>query len=236
MIEREITQRSPDAALALIREMTSVPDELKRRVDALAAEIAAQRALDEQARREAREQDSSGSSRVRVAGMLAALGAGIFMSVDSTRSEMRSGRPISMREALTIDGVSVVLLLAGMLVARKKLFANRISRQLTWLAVMAVGLGTASDALVAIEHGNSRTAGLHALMVYGTTVGVGALLLLPGLWLASAMLFAGALLAAWKPILTSGIVTLATFGTLLSVVHQILKHGRRNSQTSTPNA
>jgi hypothetical protein len=232
LVEREIAQRSPDAAGALLREMATVPPALRARVEALAAEIAAQRARDERERREAREQDSSVSAKARTAAMVVALGAGIFMSIDSTRSEMRSGHPIPMRDALTIDGVIMLALAAGMLFGRRKLFANRISRQLTWLAALAVSLGSLSDVLVAVAHGDSRTAGLHALFVYGATVAVGALTVLPGLWVASVALFAGAGICAWKPVLTSGIVTFATFCSLVLIVQQILKHARRGPMTT----
>jgi hypothetical protein len=208
--------------------MTKVPDELKKTVDRLAAEIAAQRERAERERREAREQDSSVSARVRTFAMIATVGAGIFMSVDSTRSEMRSGRPIPMSEALKIDLVMVGILAVAMVLARKKLFANRISRQLSWLAALVVGLGTVSDAYVAIARGDSRTAGLHALMVYGTTLAVGALTILPGLWFGAVALFIGAGICAWRPVLTSGVVTFATLCSLLLIVQQVLKHGRRN--------
>ncbi len=227
MVEREITQRNPDAASALLKEMMAVPQALRERVETLAREIAEQRARDEQARREAKELDSSVSARARLVVMIATLSASIYLGIDSTRAEIRSGHPIAMGEVLTIDAYIMAAMLIGLVLARKSLFANRISRQMTWLGLSALTMSFVSDATVWIEHGSSRTAGMHALMVLSSTIGIGALLLLPGLWIASGMLLACAFISAVYPLLTSLMVTVATAATMLVVIHQTLKHGRR---------
>ena len=230
MIEREVLQRNPDAASALLREMSAPAAALRAKVETLAAEIAAQKARDEQARRDAKEMDSSVSARARVAVMALALGVSVYLAADSTRTEMRTGRPISMTDVLSIDAVIFVAMLLGIALARRSLFANRISRQMTWLGLTAVTSSFVSDLLVYVDHGTSRTAGMHTLLVLGACIGVGSILLLPGLWIASVVLFAGAVVSALWPATTSFIVTLATAGTLMVVIHQILKHAKRPSR------
>ncbi|MEI8255398.1 MAG: serine/threonine-protein kinase [Deltaproteobacteria bacterium] len=227
MVEREIAQRNPDAASALLEEMVAVRPALRERVESLGRDIAEQRARDERARREAMEQDSSVSSRPRIAVMLATLSASIYLGIDSTRAEIRMGHPIEMREVITIDAIILAAMLLGMVLARKSLFANRISRQMTWLGFTALGMSFLSDGTVWLEHGTSRAAGMHTLMVLSATIGVGALLLLPGLWVASGALLVCAFVAALYPLLTSLMVTVATAATLLVVIHQTLKHGKR---------
>jgi hypothetical protein len=213
--------------------MHAPADSLRARAEELAAQIAAQRARDEQARREAKEMDSSVSARARVVSMAIALGVALYMGFDSTRTEIRQGYPISMKDVLEIDGVIFVVMLLALVLARKSLFVNRISRQMTWLGLMALTLSFASDLLVFVDHGTSRTAGMHTLLVLGTSVGIGALLLIPGLWLASAVLLGGAVVSAAWPVTTSFNVTIATAGTLVVVVHQILKHAKTRA-TPTP--
>ena len=227
MVDREIAQRNPDAALALLKEMASPPASLRERADALATEIAVQRERDQLAQREAKEMDSSVSSRARIAVMAASLGVSIYLAVDSMRSEIRMGHPIPMSDVLSIDGVMLAAMLIGIVLARKSLFANRISRQMTWLGLGAMGMSFASDALVWIDHGTSRTAGMHALLILSASIGIGALLLLPGLWIAAAVLLASAVLSAIFPVLTSAMVTIATAGTLIVVIHQTLKHAKK---------
>lgn len=234
MVERELSQRNPDAARALLGEMEASPPELQARVESLAREIVEQRERDERARTEAREQDSSVSSRARIAVMFATLSASIYMGIDSTRAEMRTGHPIEMREVITIDAIIMAAMLVGMFLARKSMFANRISRQMTWLGVTALAMSFLSDGTVWIEHGTSRAAGLHALMVLSATIGIGALLLLPGLWFASGLLLVCAFVAALYPLLTSLMVTVATAATLLVVIHQTLKHGRKPRTHARP--
>jgi hypothetical protein len=121
----------------------------------------------------------------------------------------------------------MVVLVACVFFARKTLFANRISRRLTWLSTFAIGLSFVSDGLTWLNRGNSRAAGLHAMMLLAACMSMGAVVLLPSLWWAAAILLAAAVTSAAFPVLTAAAVPLATMLTLIIVVAITLRHARR---------
>lgn len=227
MIERELAARNTSAARLLLKELGREPPEMLSRIAQLDVEISAEKTRDARARRDALEMDSSVSVRQRVVVMFLVLAASIYVTVNGVQQEMRTGLQASMREVLGFDAVFVAALAAGVLIGRKTLFRNRVSRRMTWLAVVSLGLTVASDALTWVRGGDSRAAGMYSMLVLGACLSIGSLLLLPGLWPAAVLPLAAAAISGCFPRATVFAVTLAQAVSLLLVLHQILEHAQR---------
>ncbi|MFO0685511.1 MAG: serine/threonine-protein kinase [Sandaracinus sp.] len=170
MIERELAHRSPEAAEALATELAKRDEALGARIEALRAEVAEARALEERARRDEAERDPRRTARQRawIAGAMIVLT--VVLVAMGLRSEAAHAGSRSMDEVMTYDAVlngAVVLLL----VVFRKLFLNRIGRQVGRVLMMVVVGQAVSDAIFWWREADPREAGASALLVTASVLG-----------------------------------------------------------------
>ncbi len=157
------------------------------------------------------------------------LAAAVYVAIAGLLGELRGGAPVSMREVLGFDVILAGALGLGVLVGRKRLFRNRISQRMTWRTILSLALPVVSDVLTWAHGGDSRTAGMYAMLVLAACMSIGSLLLLPGLWLAATLPLVAAIVSAAFPPATVVAVTIAETAVLLVVMRHVLEHGLQSS-------
>jgi serine/threonine-protein kinase len=218
LVERELALRSPEGARALLGELLEARPALRDGLERLEAELASEKAHATQGRREAREMDKSVSARTRalvfVVGLITSLISG-FVALPQGED---LGRVFSMRYVVTQDLIMLVVVAAALLLGRRRLFGNRVSRHLSVTMVIMLLSGTAADLVswrfdgdLHLAIAQKFLAGTGALAVGGITVDRN--LLLP----AGILLSAVALMAAW-PAGLAGIASAASLLGLLALI------------------
>lgn len=202
MLEAELFRRSPDAAAAIASELAVRDPELDQRIETLRTELAQSRALEDHARSEARELDPQRTARQRVwiVGVLI-LVTTVLVALGWT-SEQASGGERVMSEVLTYDLVliSFVTLLIGAL--RKRLFVNRLGRQITMALAFVVIAPGISDVFVWLRGGHPSEAGAASMLSMACVLGgAGIGIDYQFLWSAAAFL-GGSVVCAFWPSLT----------------------------------
>jgi len=204
-VELELEQGHLQTAEALLAEIPEVPEELERRMRRARREYARARAEDDRLRAMAHDMDARVSQRERAKGLAALSGAALAVSAFAL-SQPNPAR-IKPEGLLTFAVVLFVIILAGVIVLRKRLLTNAFNRRGIGITLLA------SAAIVA-----SRAVGMWMKMpaplifaqdlflLAGITASV-AVVMLPWLWPLSGMFFASALLCldspGWSPVVFS---------------------------------
>ena len=202
MIEAELFRRSPDAAAAISSELTTRDADLDLRIETLRTELAQSRALEDHARSEARELDPARTARQRVwiVGVLI-LVTMVLVALGWT-SEQASGGERVMREVLTYDAVLIGFVTLLIALFRKRLFVNRLGRQITMALAFVVLAPGISDVFVWLRGGHPSEAGAASMLSMACVLGgAGIGIDSQFLWSAAAFL-GGSIVCAFWPSLT----------------------------------
>jgi serine/threonine-protein kinase len=143
MIERELELGHPEAVRALLQELPQSNPAMNEALQRLDAKVASERAETENARKNAREMDRSLSAGARAA----LAGLGLLLLVGTSLIQQRpagiDGLPSNL-QLLETDLMMLFAFGAAVVVGRKRLLGNRISRQLSF----TLGLLLAGGAFV----------------------------------------------------------------------------------------
>lgn len=198
MIEAELHRRSPDAAEALLGELNEADARLAERIAALRAEVAQGRALEAHARAEARELDPRRTARQRVwiVGFLIVLTVVLVCFGWSSEVSHRGTR--SMREVLTYDAVLVGFVALLIALLRKRMFVNRLGRQISAALSFVVIAPAISDVYVWLRGGHPSEAGAASMLSMACVLGGAGIGIDPQfLWSAAAFLGGSCVCALW---------------------------------------
>lgn len=173
-IEAELFRRSPDAAEALLGELSAADSVLTARIARLRAELTEARRLEEQARTDARERDPRRTARQRAWIMAGLIVLTVGLVARGWRSEIAHGGARSMDEVLVYDGVLALVTAALIGVFRRPLLANRVGRQTAWVMLALVIAEAISDGIFWVRAGDPRDAGAFSLLAMaGVLTGAG---------------------------------------------------------------
>ncbi len=202
MIEAELFRRSPEAAAAHASELATRDAALEQRIEALRAELAQGRALEDHARSEARELDPQRTARQRVWIVGVLILVTIVLVALGWTSEQASGGERVMSEVLTYDAVLISFVALLILTLRKRLFVNRLGRQITMALTFVVLAPGISDVFVWLRGGQPSEAGAASMLsmacvLAGAGIGVDYQFLL-----SAAAFLGGAIVCAIWPSLT----------------------------------
>lgn len=202
MIEAELFRRSPEAAAAHAAELSTRDVALEQRIETLRAELAQGRALEDHARSEARELDPQRTARQRVWIVGVLILVTIVLVALGWTSEQASGGERVMSEVLTYDAVLISFVALLILTLRKRLFVNRLGRQITMALTFVVLAPGISDVFVWLRGGHPSEAGAASMLsmacvLAGAGIGVDYQFLL-----SAAAFLGGAIVCAIWPSLT----------------------------------
>ncbi|MBM4363966.1 MAG: protein kinase, partial [Deltaproteobacteria bacterium] len=226
LVERELAQRNPDAARALLGELPAEHPALRARVEALEGELRAAREREAFLARQAREMDAGVSVWPRILGMVALLVVGGGLSTAAVVDELRRGQPMPMEDQVAMDVTMVGLLGALLIVARRRLLTNAFNR-VTWgVWSIALTANLVVDWYLMSQGFGSYTAAPATFVMIGACFAVAAVTFQRFYaWLAAISFTGAAVIVAW-PWLTTGVGTLV----LVLVVGLSVDHARRGGR------
>jgi eukaryotic-like serine/threonine-protein kinase len=211
-VELELAQGHVETGQALLGELSDVPDDLAHKVRAARRKAARERKETERLHAMAADLDANVAGRERTKGLAALSGATLAVAAYALSQPNASHiKPIGM---LSFAGVLFALIITGVLIWRKRFFANAINRRL--VAVMLLcGFSVVANRTIAVflDTPAPRVFVADFLLLAAITA-VAAISLLRGLWLLSLTLFAGSLACVAMP--DSSPIVFALVGILIA--------------------
>jgi serine/threonine-protein kinase len=232
MVEREIEQRNPPAARALLADMAGPDAALAARIERLEEELRAAREREERSAHTEREMDASVAWAPRVLMLSIFLGGVVVATVVTTLKEIRTGMPTPMSDAITADVAQVVAVGLGIASTGRQLLANQYNRRVIGVLIVATVLVTVIDVVAWWHHLDSRTANLIDSIALTACFTVATQGVEAGWWRIVVVWVGSALLAGLVPPLASAAVSMAT---VITVVVGI-QVARRSAARAAPAA
>jgi serine/threonine-protein kinase len=233
MIEGEIARRSPEGAATLARALAPSDPEIERRIAALREEVREARRLEEEARAEQRERDLAPTSRFRVPYIAVVLVLSLLLFVWAVVDESRQAAPLPMTRIVPYDVAMLGVMSAGLWIFRKRALRNRIARQLASLLLLGLATSTFVDQIHASRGETSMQAGPLSIATIGA-VYVGAAIGIGGrLWVAAAVCYVAAAVAALWPATSTAAVGGGILACLITLAYDGLGLGRAKEPPST---
>jgi serine/threonine-protein kinase len=219
MLEAELARRSPEGALAIARAMRRRDPRIDERIEALRAEIAEAKRLEEEGRAEERERALTPTTRYRVPYTFVVLGLSVLLFLWAMVDEAREAEPLPMARIVPYDVVMLGLMSSGLWVLRNRILTNRIARQLASLLLLSLASATFVDQIHASRGETSEQAGPVSIMMIGA-VYLGAAIGIGGrLWVAAGICYVAALVAALWPAASTAAVGGGIIGCLVTLVY-----------------
>jgi serine/threonine-protein kinase len=229
MVEAELARRSPEGALAIACAMRRTDPRIEARIDALRAEIAEAKRLEEEARAEERERALAPTTRYRVPYTVVVLTLSVLLFVWAMVDEARDAEPLPMTRIVPYDVVMLGIMSGGLWLLRGRILTNRIARQLASLLLLSLASSTLVDQIHASRGETSHEAGPVSIMMIGA-VYLGAAIGIGGrLWVAASICYVAALIAALWPAASTAAVGGGIIGCLVTLVYDGL--GARSAGT-----
>jgi serine/threonine-protein kinase len=177
MVERELSQRNPSAARALLAEMRSPNSELLERLRQLEADIAAQRESQNRLADLLHDRDAN----VAVLPRAIAVGVLLLLAVASVLSslvqELRTRTPMPMTDMLTCDFVMCVAMTLILSVWRRVLLSNVYNRHVWLMFFCLVVGGTVIDSVSWLRGLPSSTSSLFNAILFAQIFMMGGVML-----------------------------------------------------------
>jgi serine/threonine-protein kinase len=188
-IERELALESPAAARAHLAQLRTEDAALAARIDALDEKLSRDRAQHAALAAARADADVSRGLRLRTIAMLVAFAPVALVTIVLATTGASGGAELSPSGMLATDATVLVLLVLGMVLGRRVLFANRGNRALTlggvagWLGIagsnaLGIALGRPANEVLAHTHVVIATilavvaAHLHPLYLIGTATSI----------------------------------------------------------------
>jgi serine/threonine-protein kinase len=172
-IERDLAIESPSSARALLAELPAPRPDFEAAIAALEERIARAKASEESLRRERAEADTSTALRARSLLLLAAVLPMLLVAIALPLGLGGGWAEMSVETIAWTNLVGLATFALGVLLGRRRLFATRGNRILTWYGLgglaQVVGVGLGALALDAPPH--AALAAMHAVVAAYTTAG-----------------------------------------------------------------
>jgi hypothetical protein len=187
-IDLELRQEHADSAAALLREMEPPDPALAARIEGVRARHAARAAEQERLKSMARDLDPTEQSNKRTLPLM--VGALVLALIGTAvRTTSSQGRP----EALVFAGlIALVLMAAAALALRRRVLTNAFNRRIGTVVVVGMA-GSVLHRLLAVR---DQTSAAHTLTVdlilFAVVVFSTAVTMLRPMWIAAAVMLAGA--------------------------------------------
>ncbi|MGZ6095335.1 MAG: serine/threonine protein kinase, partial [Polyangiales bacterium] len=210
MMEREIAQRNASSARGLLAEMASPDAALISRLETLEAELEAARVREEEAARAKHDLDASISWAPRAVLLTIFLVGVVIANVATTVNEIRTGVPSPITDTLLADAAQLLAVSIGIATTAKYLLGTRYNRRVIGVALVATITVTSMDVVAWSQHLGSRTANLFDSVSMVTCFAVASLGVEPGWWRVVVVWVVATATCAVVPVLSTGVVGLAT--------------------------
>ncbi len=181
MLERELRLKNTAAARALVDEIHGDVKDFTSRIEAQEKAALLEHEQAESMKRETHEMDTSISLRARRIILVFLLVMSSALGVQSVRL-MSGSAPRPPISAVALLGSVIALAVVGLVIGgRKRLLANRVGRQLTLAAVLAVSSTAVADLVLWYEGGTFHQASVIMLLLYAAQFALASIMGMDGM-------------------------------------------------------
>ncbi len=227
LVERELALRSPGAARLLLAELAGPPAELVRRVEALEAEVAGERAAADELSRSRRDADSTTMVRSMSTFLVSGLVAWVVWWLVFRPGEWAGG-PLPPFQVWSLDlGIACAIGLT-LLVGRKALFATGATRRVTLSLVLLLTGILMADALNSALGGDFNESVANWLIVGMAASAIIAVMELREMWAVVALQAACLGLILFRPLAAPVIASAHHVLGMAILVWALRRHAQRS--------